>query len=272
MMEMRWHIGKYVRLFAAAAGVLFVSALLLPFFPRLEGVMELGFRLALGWLAFLVKVVPPLRLDVAPVLYGVFGFGLTCFAMHAILRTLRAQQKQAGGQRWKHSVCMTAGVSIMLGLGFLTSEIVENMMSFPRGNWVQQQWSERAFTALNKGRANHIAGQIRTAAEENDGRLPFQFHDIWGEDRASEAADMMPFRSADPTAMEELWIYLGGTELDSAGSVPVLAAPRTDKNGKRIVAFLDTTVAECTEEEWQAALQRWRHAMESGRAVSEANR
>lgn len=242
---------------------MFVIALLSGPFPELAAVMELGFRLVTGWLSYLFKTLPGLRLDTMQALYAALGFCLACLTMHLILRTFRAQQNQKNGPRWRHSVWMAVGVSIALGLGAMTGEIVDQVASFPKGNWLQERWSERAFVVLNKGRAKYLVEEIR-AAGENEGRLPLRFFGVWGKDRAEEAANMVAFRTADPTALTELWIYLGGTNLNSAANVPVLAAPRPDKNGKRLVAFLDATVTECTEEEWQAALERWRQAMKGG--------
>jgi hypothetical protein len=271
MMEMRWHIGKPVQRFALTAGIVFVLALLTGPFPELGAVMVAGMRLVFGWLICLVKTLPTLRLDVVPVWYGTLGFVLACVALHLLLRSLRVQQGREESPRWKHSVGIAAGVSIIASLGVVAGEIVEHVTSFPGESWMESRNSERAYVVLNKARARYLVEQSKAAAED-DGHLLVQFHDVCR--TTGDAASMMLFRTADPTAVKEFWIYLGGTKLESPGNVPVLAAPHPDKNGKRIVAFLDATVDECTEEEWQAAVERWRQAVKGSedQKVTEAAR
>lgn len=263
MMEMRWHIGKAVRLLVAATGVLLVAGLLMPFFPRLEGVIELGFRLALGWLSYSYRTLPAMRLDMAQLFFGVLGFGFACFAMRAVLRMFRAQQEAGDGQRWKHAVGLTAVAALVLSAGVIAGGLVDQVTSFPVQHWMEPRFRGGGLAGVNGSKAKFIV-EVAKEAGAADKHLPLQFHDIWGVGVTSEASNLMPILNADPTAMKEFWIYLGGTKLDAAADIPVLAAPRPDKNGKRLVAFMDTEVVECTEEEWQAALERWRQAMRPG--------
>ncbi|RBP39677.1 hypothetical protein DES53_109104 [Roseimicrobium gellanilyticum] len=261
MIEMRWHIGRPVRLLILGAGFWLVMGLLLPFFPRLEALMQLGFGLAVGWLSYLHKTLPTLQLDMAQVFFGVLGFGFACFAMRAVLQMFRAQQEAEDGPRWKHSVGLTAIAALVLSAGVIAGGLVDQVASFPVQHWMEPHFRGGGFSAANKSRAKDIV-EVAKEAGAPDKHLPLQFHDILGVGVTSEASSLMPILNTDPTAMKEFWIYLGGTKLDAAPDVPVLAAPRPDKHGKRIVAFMDTTVMDCTEEEWQASLERWRQTMQ----------
>jgi hypothetical protein len=260
MMEMRWHIGKPVRCLVLVAVIVLTLVPLTELFLDLALLVLVCMRLMLGWLFFLVQSLRQASLDGGLLASFLIGLGVTAICLHMVMVHFVRQWPGSNRiWRWKWTLSLVAIPLILFGVCVAIQGAVTT------SGWLFSEPLAKDYSRLSRrSSASRLArlGKVIGESSEEQTHFPSSVHAVSTalveEERLERS---VIYRDLERDDVPEYWTWLGAVKLDSAGDIPVAFAPRPDRNGVRVVAFLDGTAKECTEEEWQAALERWRQAM-----------
>ena len=226
-------------------------------------------RVAVGWLVFLWETVPQIHVDVLSLVNGIAGLVVVCAVLHWLLASVFGRIAAEGRRwRWGATLSIVAAVAVMFGIcvaavGLVTSVgWATSSTGKLRGSWGTPR-------AQNNHNASYLVSNGRHVALQGDGKLP---EDLFGSLAMASSLFGEPYIAFFDESIEQPPQYFTwlGKDLDATGmpgDIPVAVAPHPYADGTRLVAFLDESVKECTEEEWQAALSRWRQAKEAADRV-----
>jgi hypothetical protein len=226
----------------------------------IQVIVSCGFHLLVGWLTFLARSLPQTALDAGWLASFLIGLGVTAICAHAIM--LHFMRQWSGGKsswRWKWTLSLLAIPLLLFGI------CVSIQGAVTTSGWLfSGHFAENHSRMITRASAAQLVRLAKGLAESSPGQthLPNSIGSIsinLAEEEHFQRSVI--YRDPDHNDVPEYWTWLGGVNLNSAGDVPVAFAPRPDRRGARVVSFLDGTAKECTEEEWQAALFRWRQAM-----------
>ena len=253
--------------------ILFLSTSLYSSMP--DAVITLGLHLLAGWAMFIVSAVSEMRMEPVLLVNTLLGLLAACVFMHWVLIRVSNFSASLGRKwRWKWTLSLSAFVLLLFPLYAATSGVMHhggNLMA----EGFEHRYTRGSLKSLNLTGARLVADAAKAYADEHQGRWPRQITDLFTDEMlpSPSFARYGVFHTNGLLDAAEPWILLGGPPSGNL-DLPLVVAPRPNENGLRVVAFQNGTAKECTEEEWQEALARWRRAMEADKpkAISETSR
>ncbi len=234
-----WRLVKWtLRVFLA----LFLASFLLA-----AGLLEVPFRLLLGWAPYLVHVVPQTQINVELLLCSLGALALGMIGLQYLMSRLCAPKHWP----WRWTLAWCAMLVVMFSTSIAAVGIVHQAgWLFRLPVWIE--WSGMSAQVKAMLNAKQVVLAARQYAGAHDGKFP------------ESCAEMMPeivtdsrifWASVDKGMPLEPLVYAGaGLRGSDAGNLPVVWSPRPSANGRRAVARLDGRTEIVREEEFQAML------------------
>ncbi|RBP39676.1 hypothetical protein DES53_109103 [Roseimicrobium gellanilyticum] len=220
-------------------------------------------RVAVGWLVFLWETVPQIHVDGLSLVNGVVGLVVVCAVLHWLLASVFGRTAATGHRwRWRTTLSIVAVVAVMFGICVATVGLVTSI-GWASSSAGKLRGSYGTPRDQNRHNASYLVSNGRHVALQEDGKLP---EDLFGALAMASSLFREPFVVFFDENLEQppqyfTWLGKGLDATGTPGDVPVAVAPHPYADGTRLVAFMDERVEECTEEEWQAALVRWRQTV-----------
>jgi hypothetical protein len=225
--------------------------------------LRMLFHLAVGWVVFLWETIPRIRMDMSSIVNGIIGLVVTCAVLHWLLAKVSGFTPTAGRRwRWSATLSIVAAGAVMFGICVATVGLVTSV-EWASSSSGKMRGSLGKPRDQNKHNARYLVSFAGNEALQRDGRLPEHLFGTIAMASSLFNEPYITFFNEDIEQPPEYFTWLGNglRVLEAPGDVPVAAAPHPYADGTRLVAFLDETVKECAEVEWQAALSRWRQAV-----------
>lgn len=226
--------------------VLFLASFLLA-----TGLLEVPFRLLLGWAPYLAHVLPQNRVNVELLLCSLGALVLGMIGLQYLMSRLRSPQ----GWPWRWTFAWCAMLVVMFSTSIAAVGIVHQagwLFRLPR--WIEWSGMSVQWKAVNNAKQMVLAAHQH--ARDHQGRLP------------DTCAEMMPeivsdsrifWVSVDKNMPLEPLVYAGAGLCDTDyGNLPVVWSPRPSSNGMRVVARLDGSAEIVREEKFQEMLAAFR--------------
>ncbi|MEZ0274603.1 MAG: hypothetical protein ACAH88_06840 [Roseimicrobium sp.] len=197
------------------------------------------------------------------------GLLLVSVCLDVILRALRRRESKGTGRwRLKWSFGIAGMLMVFFGIGMSIYGAMAAMKWIGNGKLSAHDGDRLSAHVLY-----HLGAKY---AKKSPATLHDNLTDMLsaGKDMSTWQRRSALFPAASVWEAPEYWTWLGGVPLEGPEDVPIGFAPRLNKDGTRIVLFRNGMTEDCTEEEWQAALERWRQAVRSGdeKRATEASR
>lgn len=244
--------GRFWRLVKWTLRVLLV--LFLVSFLFAAGLLEVPFRLLLGWAPYLVHVVPQTQVNMELLLCSLGALALGMIGMQWLMSRLRAPQRWP----WRWTLTWCAMLVVMFSTSIAAVGIVHQAAwLFRLPVWIE--WSGMGTQIKTMMNAKQVVLAARQYASAHDDKFP------------ESCAEMMPeivtdsrifWVSVDKNMPLEPLVYAGAGLRDSDhGDWPVVWSPRPSANGQRVIARLDGSAEVIGEEKFQEMLAAFRERL-----------
>lgn len=258
MMDARFR--RFVKWMVAVLLVLFVGLPLL-----IMGLLEIPFRLLIGWAPYLADVIPQTQVNLELWLCSLGALALGMVGLQWLMSRLRAQQRWP----WRWTLAWCAMLIVMFSTSIAAVGIVHQT------GWLFRldRWIEMRGVAIQMSAVNH-AKQMVIAAKQyaslHDGKLP------------EVCADMVPeivtdsrifWATMDRNMPLEPLIYAGAGLRDTdPGDLLVVWSSRPSADGWRVIERLDGSAELAREKEFQKLLAQLRQTLSSRKANAQMPR
>ncbi|MEZ0274602.1 MAG: hypothetical protein ACAH88_06835 [Roseimicrobium sp.] len=216
------------------------------------GRLEFYLHLLSGWSFFAWRALSSVRIDYMALANGIVGIVVACVVLHWLLvKCLGRSEIRPDGWRLRLTLRIAMGVVVVFAMCVVTIGLVTSVGWYLKPNGIRTQ---------NRSHVRTLVQFARMHAEQQAGRIPDERPGIYGGESDLYTQFYHEGLSQPPECF--IWFGKGLSITNTPGDIPLAAAPQKYADGTRLVAFLDESVKECTEEEWQAALDRWRRVKE----------
>lgn len=237
--------GRFWRLVKWALRVFLV--LFLASFLLAAGLLEVPFRLLLGWAPYLAHVVPQTQVNVELLLCSLGALALGMIGLQWLMSRLRTPLRWS----WRWTLACCAMLVVMFSTSIAAVGIVHQVgWLFRLPKWIE--WSGFGVQTQALNHAKQVLLAARQHAKDHGGRLP------------DTCAEMMPeivsearifWTTVDRGMPLEPLIYAGAGLSDTDdGDLLVIWTPRPSADGRRVVMRLDGSSSFVREEEFQNML------------------
>jgi hypothetical protein len=213
-------------------------------------VLEFGVLVLVGWLEYLIQVLPRVRFNAEIALDAAIALALAVFGLHRILRWWTRKQRGESAM-WRFS--WTARITAMALLLFATSIAATGIAH-------QVGWLFRAETLVsdaNRGilsrelsHAKQVAIGLRLFADDHDGKLPAELFELFPD----YLVEHQVFFSASSNEPSEQFLYFPDDRAPNFDETVIVASPRPAGSGKRAVARRDGSASVMKESDFQELL------------------
>lgn len=215
---------------------------------------EAVFHLVAGGFYYVSRTLPQVRVDGVTLFNSVLGLVIVCVVLHLLLRGF-VMQKGKGTWRWRWTFSLMAMLAVSFGTCVATLGLVHH------GRSVMAEPAVGAYPE-NASYARLISLASHEFAVENDGSWPRTVAALFVPPLLEPSSFLRVgvFAVSVRPDVPEPWIILGGPPPSGHSDIPLVAAPRPDPDGARLVVFHNGQAKNLRGDEWQAALVRWRLA------------
>jgi hypothetical protein len=243
--------------------LILVLGILVVFDLLVRGNLEFYLHLFVGWSFLVLEALQSMRVDKLALANSIIAMVVACVVLHWLMvKCFGKTTARPGAWRWKWTLLLAAMVATLYSMCVATVGLVTSV------GWANTPTSVTTMgTARQQSRSNarNLVLFARYDAKSSNGVLSNPRPDIF--DTPLFAHFYLEDLSQPPVPF--MWLGEGLNIATTPGDVPIAVAPQKYADGLRLVAFMDESVKECTEEEWQAALERWRQAVAAHEKKSE---
>lgn len=209
----------------------------------------------LGWIVYLICVIPQITVNYASVATGLIAFVLAVAGLHRLLSVLAAANETRPPWRWRWTVCIALMIPVMFGISVAAAGLVHQtiwLMREPR--WTKEYRSSRM--TKNTNNARQLLTVLRIWASDHDGTYPDRLTQLFTDGVLNDNRIFyyVPTEYGTP----ELLVYLHGSTYSTEDDVPVVIAPRPTSRGGWVVATNEFRIAEAKMEQFEELMARWR--------------
>ena len=207
----------------------------------------------LGWITYLIRVIPQITVNYASVATGLVAFALVVALLHRLLSGLATNETRPTW-RWHWSVCIAFMITVMFGVSVAAAGLVHQTTWLMREQeWIHSDYPTRTTRAISNTR--QVITALRIWSSDSMGypdRLTQLFTD--GVLNNNRILYYTPAESGTP----ELLIYLHGSTGSSESDIPLVITPRPTSLGMWVVGTNDSAVSVVKEQQFEELMARWR--------------
>lgn len=215
---------------------------------------EALFRLLCGWIFFLKRSLPLVHLEAGTIASGlvaliVAGFGLHFFSKSLLARAL----PDMAGWRARSTAALVTVVLLLFAVCIAGAGIVHQLSWLKTESWVEYSWINRGHPK-ERAKARSLGQMLEYWAQDHNGSYPAKLSDLFEENSSAANSEDMLLTRATTGATPEHWLFIGARRKRFDPQLPVIASPRPDQQGNRVVLLGDGSVVLLSEDKFQTML------------------
>lgn len=238
-----------------------IVGLVVLFFVMCSGVawvVEVPFYVVAGWVLYLSRTLPDMAWNWEAMASGVAFMVLSVAGLHFVARSI-ARSRDAAWP-WKRSVCISTLMLLMFGVSLAIGGIMHEAAWLARTDrWLAFGQSYPSITRqISNARQLIIA--VRLYAADESGTFPARLEHLLTAGALEGLAEFERLNTftGDTNEPPAPWIYVRGLRDAAPEGLPIIIAPFSYKNGRRIVGTNDTAVELMKPSDIREALPKWR--------------
>gem|GEM_PF-5367920 len=211
------------------------------------------FRLLLGWIFYLKRVIPNIEWNSQSIFSGVVFAGLTVGGLHYVGRALSSASSKQWRWSWTWMIALMTCIAFAVPLA--AGSIAHQAAWMTRNPLIVSNHTHRAKSINN-------ARQLITALSlyhTDKNKLPDSLEELIDSKILDhEGFRKIAFATSDGPEMPQPWIYIKPIDGNANEDLPVLISPFEHKKGVRIVGYTNLTVSMVGLEELKQLLPQWK--------------
>lgn len=246
----RLQIAPFLKWFLIVAALYLAAVIAAEFFPAVGFFVVACARLTIGGLIFAMETWPSVQWSVAPLFNGLISLVVAVLLFHFALVHV-SKGRASRPWRWKWSASFACVLLLLFGICLSATGVMTHMLLLVEGP-IAWTFNHRFFLGRDLTHAKLLASLAASSSWSDAVREKQMEPADW-----RDMARLMSLPGQEPP---EIWTWLARCDKGRRGEVPVLVSPRWHSPGKRLVAFSDGSARECSDEEYEAAIDRWYEA------------